>query len=102
MITSFDAEKFGTLHAAEILIKKMVEDLSIRGFKVLDLGIGEARYKNDWCDGTDRLIDIFLACGPMGHFAAPALSAAYAVKRIVKQNPKLKSLAMRVTATAAG
>ncbi|MCB1477142.1 MAG: GNAT family N-acetyltransferase [Rhodobiaceae bacterium] len=102
MITSFDAEKFGTLHAAEILIKKMVEDLSIRGFKVLDLGIGEARYKNDWCDGTDRLIDIFLACGPMGHFAAPALSAAYAVKRIVKQNPKLKSLAMRVTATSAG
>lgn len=102
MITSFDAEKFGSLHAAEILIRHMVTDLCERGFHILDLGIGEARYKNDWCDGTDRLIDLFVPCSTIGMAATPVLSGAYGLKRIVKQNPRLKALAMRITAPRAG
>ncbi|MGE0231258.1 MAG: GNAT family N-acetyltransferase [Flavobacteriaceae bacterium] len=102
MITSFDTQKYSTLHAAEILIRFMVEDLCRRGFGTLDLGIGEARYKNDWCDGADRLIDIFVPCSPIGLAAAPVLAMTYRAKRFVKQNPRLKSLAMRVTATRAG
>ncbi|MGE0844828.1 MAG: GNAT family N-acetyltransferase [Flavobacteriaceae bacterium] len=98
MITSFDQEKFGTLHAAEIMIMMMLADLCRRGFTSFDLGIGEARYKNDWCSTADELIDIFVPVTAKGRIAAPLLAAAYRAKRYVKQNPRLKEMALKASA----
>ena len=44
----------------ELLLLELIEALCKRGFTEFDLGIGEARYKDQWCDRHEPLFDTLI------------------------------------------
>ena len=64
--------------------------------RLSDLGVGEARYKNECCEATEVLFDAFVAASPLGRLAALACRLERRVKRIVKHSERLSALAARL------
>jgi CelD/BcsL family acetyltransferase involved in cellulose biosynthesis len=79
----------------ELLIMEVVRDAIARGFSAFDLGVGEARYKNECCEITEALFDSALPISVAGRGAAAAFLAARRMKRRLKQSPRLFRLAIR-------
>ena len=51
----------------ELIVREVVRDAIARGFKTFDLGVGEARYKNEACEAEEPLFDgAFAATGSAG------------------------------------
>jgi len=73
------------------------KSLTRRGVTALDLGIGEARYKDQWCNVTDRLFDSCLSMSLRGMVAATMYRNLRRAKRTVKQTPWLWRLASHFT-----
>ena len=74
-----------------ILLRHIVVDSADRGLRGFDLGVGKAEYKSVFCNEVEPLFDTFAGITPLGRLAAPALGAAAAAKRIVKEKPSLWS-----------
>ncbi len=79
----------------ELLVHAVVEDAIARRFRTLDLGVGEARYKNEACEATEELFDSAHAITPLGAAVAVAYLAKQRLKRRVKQSPRLFALSRR-------
>ena len=58
-----------------------------RGLKTFDLGIGEARYKNLFCQDDEPVFDSFVALSPGGRLYVAAARVAQAAKRWIKSRP---------------
>jgi CelD/BcsL family acetyltransferase involved in cellulose biosynthesis len=76
----------------EIMVHALVSDAIARGFVAFDLGVGEARYKDEACEIVESLFDSAFAFTFKGRFAAWAFLAARRAKRSVKRSPRLKAL----------
>jgi CelD/BcsL family acetyltransferase involved in cellulose biosynthesis len=76
----------------EIMIQAVVADAIARGFAEFDLGVGEARHKDEACEVVEPLFDSAFAFGLKGRLAAWAFLAARRAKRSAKQSPRLKAL----------
>jgi CelD/BcsL family acetyltransferase involved in cellulose biosynthesis len=79
----------------EIMVHAVVADAIARGFVAFDLGVGEARYKDEACEIVEPLFDSAFAFTFKGRFAAWAFLAARRVKRSVKRSARLKALHAR-------
>jgi len=79
----------------ELLIVEVVRDAIERGLAAFDLGVGEARYKNECCETTEALFDSVLAVSFSGRAVAAAFLAGRRVKQRIKQSPRLFRLALR-------
>jgi CelD/BcsL family acetyltransferase involved in cellulose biosynthesis len=67
-----------------------------RGCRAFDFTIGDERYKREWSDVTIKLYDHRCAVTLRGYIAGlPGLAISEA-KRLIKQNPVLWPLALRV------
>jgi CelD/BcsL family acetyltransferase involved in cellulose biosynthesis len=73
----------------ELLLSQVLRDACARGLLSFDLGIGEARYKNVFCDETERLADVLFAPTALGRIAAPFFAVAAAAKARIKSDPRL-------------
>jgi CelD/BcsL family acetyltransferase involved in cellulose biosynthesis len=85
-----------------ILLQHMIGACAARGARSFDIGVGRAHYKSFFCKEPEPLFDTFLPLTPRGRLAAPAFSAAFAAKRMIKSKPALWSavqLARRVRAS---
>jgi len=80
----------------EIMVHAVVADAIARGFTEFDLGVGEARYKNEACEIVEPLFDSAFAVTLRGRLAAWAFLAARRAKRSVKRSPRLKALYARL------
>jgi len=80
----------------EIMVQAVVADAIARGFTEFDLGIGEARYKDEACEIVEPLFDSAFAVTLKGRLAAWAFLAARRAKGSVKRSPHLKSLHARL------
>jgi CelD/BcsL family acetyltransferase involved in cellulose biosynthesis len=80
----------------EIMVQAVVADAIARGFAEFDLGVGEARYKDEACEIVEPLFDSAFAFTLKGRFAAWAFLAARRAKRSVKRSPRLKALHARL------
>jgi CelD/BcsL family acetyltransferase involved in cellulose biosynthesis len=56
------------------------------GRKVLDLGIGEARYKRLFCKGIEELADVFLPVTRKGWLYAGCREQLLKIKRKIKND----------------
>ena len=65
----------------------MIKGLSARGITKLDLGIGEARYKSDWCKSADPRFDSLIGVTLKGRLFVALLSLKLHLKRWIKQTP---------------
>jgi CelD/BcsL family acetyltransferase involved in cellulose biosynthesis len=96
MVNAYDpAPDIARTSPGEQLLWQLLHQLCAEGFEHFDLGLGEARYKAHYCPEEIQLFDLALAVSPAGHVAARLFLAWRALKRRVKQDPRLWSLVMR-------
>lgn len=99
MFNSFDAdEDISKSSPGDLLLFSLMKQLGGGGFETLDLGIGEARYKNAVCDVAEPLADTFLAVSARGRLARAGFVAALAAKAAIKASPKAMALVARLRA----
>lgn len=99
MFNSFEAdEDIARSSPGDLLLFALMKRLGGEGYAALDLGIGEARYKNAVCDEGEPLADTFLAVTPRGRLARAGFVAALSAKAAIKANPKAMALVARLRA----
>ena len=99
MFNSFDAdEDISKSSPGDLLLFSLMKQLGGAGYETLDLGIGEARYKNAVCDIAEPLADTFLAVSARGRLARAGFVAALAAKAAIKASPKAMALVARLRA----
>ena len=81
----------GQLHLNE-LIAWSVE----RGLKVFDFTAGDESYKDDWCDTSTDLFDVYLGLTIKGRFLSFGQARARSAKRYIKRSDRLWSLAIKL------
>lgn len=86
----------------ELIVHAMVREAIARGLKTFDLGIGEARYKDDACEAEEELFDSAFAVTPLGRVAALAFKAKQRAKRRIKRSPRLLAFFRRLNGALKG
>ncbi len=86
----------------EQLLKALIADRCARGDTMLDLGIGESRYKRHWCPDTDDLFDTLVPVTAAGHVAKHLAIMARRAKRAIKQNERAWSVYSALRSLKAG
>jgi CelD/BcsL family acetyltransferase involved in cellulose biosynthesis len=76
-----------------LLLKHQIEDAAKAGLAFYDLGVGQARHKDEWCNVEQTLFDSFIAFKPQGLLVTLPLAVAAQAKRAIKSNRHLWSLA---------
>jgi CelD/BcsL family acetyltransferase involved in cellulose biosynthesis len=79
-----------------LLLRHQIEEASNAGLAFYDLGVGRARHKDEWCDVVQPLFDSFIAFTPQGLVLTVPLAAWARVKRVIKSNRYLWSLASEI------
>jgi CelD/BcsL family acetyltransferase involved in cellulose biosynthesis len=82
--------------------KRQIEEACAKGLAVYDIGAGEARHKDQWCDVVQPLFDTFIAFKPHGLTLTLPLAALSRLKRAMKSNPHLWPVARKVRARLFG
>jgi len=80
----------------EIMVQAVVADAIARGFTEFDLGVGEARYKDEACEIVEPLFDSAFAFTLKGRLVAWGFLAARRIKRSVKHSPRINALHARL------
>ena len=80
----------------ELIVHEIVRDAIARGFRTLDLGVGESRYKSQACEAADDLFDAAHAATRLGGIAAFGFLAKQRLKRRIKQSPRWLEYARRL------
>ena len=88
LLNSFREDELTPSSPGEQLLVDVVEYCCRAGMTQLDLGIGEARYKEAWCE-PDPLFDSFAAMSVAGRVHAGFHELRQSVKRAIKANPVL-------------
>lgn len=87
MVTSFDmTPETAASSPGDLLMQRLFAECCERGIRVLDLGVGEARYKSTYCDSTEPLFDTLVAVSPQGRLFAAGEALRLALKRRIKQS----------------
>ncbi len=90
MFTSFSADEAVTRYSpGEHLLNAMVRDLCGRGVATIDLGIGEARYKDTWCPRRIPVFNQYIAITPAGQVLRAARLFQDRAKDFLKRHPAL-------------
>lgn len=78
-----------------LLMLELSAELDAAGITSIDMGIGDFAYKTAWADRTE-VFDLLIPLSPGGQVLAGALRLTAGIKRTIKQNEALWSLAKRV------
>jgi len=79
-----------------LLLRHQIKEACEAGLAYFDLGVGKARHKDEWCNTEQALFDSFIALKPQGHFVTLPRATAARLKRTVKSNRYLWSLAQNL------
>jgi CelD/BcsL family acetyltransferase involved in cellulose biosynthesis len=97
IVTSHDHDiEIARSSPGELLIHELVRDLIRRGFTTFDLGVGEGRYKDAFCENAEPLFDTAVAFTFLGRWAGAAFLLRQRVKGWIKRRPWAWSLATRL------
>jgi CelD/BcsL family acetyltransferase involved in cellulose biosynthesis len=77
-----------------LLLRHQIEEASNAGLAFHDLGV--ARHKDEWCDVVQPLFDSFIVFTPQRLVLTVPLAAWARVKRVIKWNRYLWSLAREI------
>jgi CelD/BcsL family acetyltransferase involved in cellulose biosynthesis len=84
------------------MVQAVVREAIARGLKTFDLGVGEARYKDEACEAEEELFDSAVGITALGRLAALAFRLRQRAKRRIKHSPRLFSLFNRLRAALRG
>ena len=76
-----------------LLLRHQIKEASEAGLAYFDLGVGQARHKNEWCNTVYALFDSFIAFKPHGLLVTLPLGVTAQLKRAIKSNRHLWSFA---------
>lgn len=93
--TMTDGE-YRTYSPGQLHLNELIEWSTIRGFDVFDFTVGDEDYKDDWCDTSTDLFDVYIGLTIKGRALAWGQAKTRAVKRFIKQSPRLWSVAKRL------
>ena len=79
-----------------LLMRHQIQEACDVGLAYFDLGVGKARHKDEWCNIVQDLFDSFIAFSPQGLLVTLPLSVTARLKRAVKSNPHLWSVAQKI------
>ncbi len=97
MFNSFDADpQIGRCSPGDLLLQSILEQKCLEGFARFDLGVGEARYKDTWCDDHGLMFDSIMPVTLKGAFHARYESGRLSAKRWIKQSDWAWPLAKRL------
>jgi len=103
LFLSYDCDReIARSSPGELIVHAMVREAIARGLKTFDLGVGEARYKDDACEAEEELFDSAFAVTPLGRVAALAFTAKQSAKRWIKRSPRLLALFRRLRGALQG
>lgn len=92
MFNSILPGRYAVESPGEQLIVNLVRQCCERGLDTFDLGIGELRYKQLFCEDAEPLFDNYLPLSPSGRLLATGYKIGAAIKRGIKQHPQLWSV----------
>ena len=99
MFNAFDAdEAVARCSPGDLLLMRVIAGACERGLHHLDLGIGQARYKDTFCDTAIPLFDTMVPVTPQGHVYAAYATIRQNAKRRIKRSPGLLAAARRLDA----
>lgn len=102
MFNAFDmAPQFFRASPGDLLLMDVIAHYGRAGLKVFDLGIGEARYKDTFCEAVEPVTDTVHAVTAAGQAVALALRAGVSAKRRAKRSPMAMALLKRIRRRAA-
>jgi len=78
-----------------LLLRHQIAEASKAGLAYYDIGAGQARHKDEWCNVVYKLFDSFIAFKAQGHFLTLLLATTAQLKRTIKSNRTLWSLAQQ-------
>jgi CelD/BcsL family acetyltransferase involved in cellulose biosynthesis len=94
MFLSYDADpEIARCSPGQMIVLETIRDLTARGFSTFDLGVGEARYKDENCEADEPLFDAAVAVTALGSACAAATLLQRRIKRWTKQTPWARTLA---------
>jgi CelD/BcsL family acetyltransferase involved in cellulose biosynthesis len=97
MFLSYDSDpEISRCSPGQLLVLETIRELTARGFAAFDLGVGEARYKDENCEAEEPLFDAAVAVTAAGSVFAAAALLTRRIKRWTKQTPWARRLADRV------
>ena len=103
MVNSFDTDpEISRTSPGELVTIHLLQALCNQGLKEFDLGVGEAAYKDKWCDRHEALVDSFIGVTAKGKAYALAQSTKQSLKRNIKQSEWLWPLAKKIRARLRG
>ena len=79
-----------------LLLRHQIEEASNAGLAYYDIGVGQARHKDEWCNVVYALFDSFIAFKAQGLFLTLLLGTAAQLKRAIKSNRTLWSFAQQM------
>jgi CelD/BcsL family acetyltransferase involved in cellulose biosynthesis len=88
------------LSPGDILYHLLIEQCCQRGLETFDFGVGDEFYKRRWCDVETWHHDTFIPLTVKGHVAVSMLKQIAALKKSIKNNPKLFGLIKRLRGKA--
>ncbi len=90
MVNSFYSDpEIAKSGPGDLLLMKLLARQCERGLASFDLGIGEARYKETYCDTSIPLFDVVMAFGVKGQLFAAYHALSSRLKRAIKQKPQV-------------
>ena len=89
MVHTYDAEKFPRLSPGRLHLLKLIQSSIERGIGVYDLSVGYAAYKESFCETPTEMRHLVAGISPLGAPAALAIRQGLALKRYVKNEPRL-------------
>ncbi len=79
-----------------LLLKHQIEEASAKGIAFYDIGVGQARHKDEWCDVIQPLFDSFVALRPQGLLLTLPLAAMARLKRAIKSSRRVWPLVLHL------
>lgn len=96
LLTSIDEGPVRRHSPGSLLLHFQIEEACRRGLNFFDMGAGDARHKDEWCDIRIPLFDTAIAINERGYFTTLPHVAISVGKRFIKTHPQLWSLAQTV------
>lgn len=101
MFISFDASpEIARSSPGDLLVQSLLDALRAEGVRSFDLGVGAARYKNQFCDRREPLVDLVLPVTLRGRLYALTARLYGRAKRWAKNTPRVMDALARVRRTA--
>lgn len=96
-INSTSSGPAGKYSLIAILLHQLLAELTAAGITSIDMGLGDFNYKADWTDELE-VYDGAIGLSAAGKVAARTIMGLRALKRTIKQNPRLFGLFRRLRA----